>query len=143
MRSMTLILAGTAAMALAACGDNRTDDVVQAPAAGGAAQPVTEQQADTATAETALALGMTRKALEDADLVSAAGVQLGEVESLLMDAQGKVTHLIVEVEGQNDVKVQLPIDKVTAYTAPNSTDQDLKTDLTPAELVALPKAVVR
>lgn len=143
MRSMTLILAGTAALALAACGDNRTDDVVQAPAAGGAAQPVTEQQADTATAETALALGMTRKALEDADLVSAAGVQLGEVESLLMDAQGKVTHLIVEVEGQNDVKVQLPIDKVTAYTAPNSTDQDLKTDLTPAELVALPKAVVR
>lgn len=143
MRSMTLILAGTAALALAACGDNRTDDVVQAPAAGGAAQPVTEQQADTATAETALALGMTRKALEDADLVSAAGVQLGEVESLLMDAQGKVTHLIVELEGQNDVKVQLPIDKVTAYTAPNSTDQDLKTDLTPAELVALPKAVVR
>lgn len=143
MRSMTLILAGTAALALAACGDNRTDDVVQAPAAGGAAQPVTEQQADTATAETALALGMTRKALEDADLVSGAGVQLGEVESLLMDAQGKVTHLIVELEGQNDVKVQLPIDKVTAYTAPNSTDQDLKTDLTPAELVALPKAVVR
>ncbi len=143
MRSMTLILAGTAALALAACGDNRTDDVVQAPAAGGAAQPVTEQQADTATAETAIALGMTRKALEDADLVSAAGVQLGEVESLLMDAQGKVTHLIVELEGQNDVKVQLPIDKVTAYTAPNSTDQDLKTDLTPAELVALPKAVVR
>ena len=143
MRSMTLILAGTAALALAACGDNRTDDVVQAPAASGAAQPVTEQQADTATAETALALGMTRKALEDADLVSAAGVQLGEVESLLMDAQGKVTHLIVELEGQNDVKVQLPIDKVTAYTAPNSTDQDLKTDLTPAELVALPKAVVR
>ena len=143
MRSMTLILAGTAALALAACGDNRTDDVVQAPAAGGAAQPVTEQQADTATAETALALGMTRKALEDADLVSAAGVQLGEVESLLMDAQGKVTHLIVELEDQNDVKVQLPIDKVTAYTAPNSTDQDLKTDLTPAELVALPKAVVR
>lgn len=143
MRSMTLILASTAALALAACGDNRTDDVVQAPAAGGAAQPVTEQQADTATAETALALGMTRKALEDADLVSGAGVQLGEVESLLMDAQGKVTHLIVELEGQNDVKVQLPIDKVTAYTAPNSTDQDLKTDLTPAELVALPKAVVR
>lgn len=143
MRSMTLILAGTAAFALAACGDNRTDDVVQAPAAGGAAQPVTEQQADTATAETALALGMTRKALEDADLVSAAGVPLGEVESLLMDTQGKVTHLIVELEGQNDVKVQLPIDKVTAYTAPNSTDQDLKTDLTPAELVALPKAVVR
>jgi len=140
---MTLILAGTAALALAACGDNRTDDVVQAPAAGGAAQPVTEQQADTATAETAIALGMTRKALEDADLVSAAGVQLGEVESLLMDAQGKVTHLIVELEGQNDVKVQLPIDKVTAYTAPKSTDQDLKTDLTPAELVALPKAVVR
>lgn len=143
MRSMTLILAGTAALALVACGDNRTDDVVQAPAAGGAAQPVTEQQANTATAETALALGMTRKALEDADLVSAAGVQLGEVESLLMDAQGKVTHLIVELEGQNDVKVQLPIDKVTAYTAPNSTDQDLKTDLTSAELVALPKAVVR
>ncbi len=143
MRSMTLILASTAALALAACGDNRTDDVVQAPAAGGAAQPVTEQQADTATAETALALGMTRKALEDADLVSGAGVQLGEVESLLMDAQGKVTHLIVELEGQNDVKVQLPIDKVTAYTAPNSTDQDLKTDLTSAELVALPKAVVR
>ncbi|WP_292041690.1 MULTISPECIES: hypothetical protein [unclassified Brevundimonas] len=140
---MTLILASTAALALAACGDNRTDDVVQAPAAGGAAQPVTEQQADTATAETALALGMTRKALEDADLVSGAGVQLGEVESLLMDAQGKVTHLIVELEGQNDVKVQLPIDKVTAYTAPNSTDQDLKTDLTSAELVALPKAVVR
>lgn len=134
---VTVVTAG--ALALAACGDKRTDDVVQAPVEGGVAMDMPVTQAQTATSEAAVALGMTRAQLEDADLVSAAGAKLGDIETLVVDAAGKVTHMVVELEGPGDVKVQLPVDKVRAYTAPNSNDRDLATDLTPAQLTALPK----
>ena len=143
MRLIPLILAGSASLALVACGDNRTDDVVQITDDGTTAQPVTEEQAAASTSEAALALGMTRKALEDADIVTPNGVDLGDVDRLEIDGAGKVTHLIVELDGPGDVKVRLPIDQVSSYRAANSNDQDLQTNLTAAELAALPKVTVR
>ena len=135
--AVTVMTAG--ALALAACGDKRTDDVVQAPVEGGVATDMPVTQAEAATSEAAVALGMTRAQLEDADLVSAGGVKLGDIETLVVDAEGKVTHMVVELEGPGDIKVQLPADKVRAYTAPNSNDRDLATDLTAAQLSALPR----
>ena len=134
---VTVMAAG--ALGLAACGDNRTDDVVQAPVEGGTPMDMPVTQADTAQSEAAVALGMTKAQLEDADLVSSAGVKLGDVDALVVDAQGQMTHLVVELEGPGDVKVQLPADKVRAHTVVSGDDRDVMTDLTAAELAALPR----
>lgn len=138
MRLIPSLIAGAALMAVGACGDNTTDDVVQAPAAGGVAQPVSEETAKAVETQTALALGLTRNELEAADIVSSAGVDLGDVESLVIDARNTVTHLVVEVDGPEDVKVLLPIEKVAVHVQGNG-DKDLKTDMTVTELLALPK----
>lgn len=138
MRIIPILVAGSAALALAAC-DNRTDDVVQAPVSGGATQEVTEDRADIATSQAALALGMSRSELEGADIVNAAGDDLGDVESLVIDAGGNVTHLVVDVDVPgDDVKVLLPIDQAQAHVGTNG-DKDLRTTLTSQDLVALPK----
>ena len=109
MKPYALTAASAAVLMLAACGDNRTDDVVQAPAPGAQPQQVTETRADAATADAALAFGMSRQQLEDADLLSAANTDLGDVESLVLDASGKLTHVVIELEGPGDVKVQVPV----------------------------------
>lgn len=138
------VLAGVALMGLtvAACGDKASDDVVQVPADGGAPVTVSEDQAKLATQEAALALGLTRKQLEDADLVAANGADLGDVEALVMDGAGRVTQVVVELDGPEDIKVQVPLDKVRAHQAAGSSKHDLATDLTPAELKSLPRWTV-
>ena len=140
MRLMPTILAGAALLAVAACGDNKTDDVVKAPSVGGVAEPVSEQTANVAEAQAASALGLTRKELEDADIVSPTGVDLGDVESLVIDARNNVTHLVVEVDGTDKVKVLLPINQVSVHVQADG-DKDLKTSLAVNELLALPKYV--
>ena len=133
---LTALAAGS--LSLAACGDNRTDDVVQAPVEGATPTDMPIAQAETAQSEAAMALGMTRDQLEDADLVSASGTKLGDVDALVVDARGQMTHLVVELEGPGDKKVQVPADKVRAHTPTTGGDRDLATDLTAAELAALP-----
>jgi len=133
---VTALAAGS--LSLAACGDNRTDDVVQAPVDGAAPMDMPVVQAEAAQSEAALALGMSRNQLEDADLVAANGTKLGDVEALVVDAQGQMTHLVVELEGPGDKKVQVPADKVRAHTPATNDERDLATDLTPAQLAALP-----
>ncbi len=91
MKILTLTAAAAAALALAACGDNRTDDVAQMPSEGAQPLEVTNEQADRATSQAAMALGMTRDQLEDANLVTADNTKLGEVDTLVMDASGSVT----------------------------------------------------
>ena len=70
---MSRIVALAAALSItasvAACSD-RDDDVVQAPAS------LPDRQADVAATNAALALGMTRDQLEDADIVSRANADL-------------------------------------------------------------------
>lgn len=122
-------------LGLAACSDN-SDDVVQVPAPDAAPVPVTENRADVATTQAALAFGMTGDELEDADLLSRDNTDLGDVETLILNAQGALTHLVVELEGPGDLKVQVPLGDVTSID--RNGDKDLVTGLTLAQLQALP-----
>lgn len=121
--------------AAAACSD-RDDDVVQAPAPGAAPVALPDKQADAAATNAALAFGMTRHQLEDADLYSRANVDLGDVETLVLDAAGALTHLVVELEGPGDMKVVVPVADVGPID--RNGHKDLVTDLTPGQLQALP-----
>ena len=138
MKKILISTAALMALGVAAC-DNTTDDVVRAPAPDVAPQAVTNDEAKVATQEAALALGMTRKALEDADIVNASGLDLGDVESLVVDARGVVTHLVVDIEGYNDIEVLLPLDQVKAEQRSDGRDPNLVTTLTAAQLAELPR----
>ncbi|QBX38143.1 hypothetical protein E4M02_10610 [Brevundimonas sp. S30B] len=135
MNRLILPVAASLGLALAACGDNTTDDVVQAPAEGAAPAPVTENRAATAATQTAVALGMTRSQLEDADLFAADRTKLGEVESIVLNPAGEATHLVIDLEN-SDLDVMVPIDQVRSINYQG--DVDVTTDLTMAQLQALP-----
>lgn len=136
MKRFALVVAPLALLAVAAC-DNRTDDVVQAPSPDAAPAPVSESMANSAAASAALALGMTRQQLEDADLVGPAPnhVKLGEVDTLVLDGAGQVTHLVIDVEG-SDIDVVAPISGVTVLR--RGDDADLTTQWTAEQLRGLP-----
>ena len=139
MKILTPTAAAAAALALAACGDNRTDDVVQMPSEGAQPLEVTNEQADRATSQTAMALGMTHDQLEDANLVTADNTKLGDVDTLVMDASGTVTHLVIDLEDTEDVKVQVPVDQVRAVPDATGATRNLTTDMTAAQLTSLPR----
>lgn len=128
------------AITISACSDS-TDNVVQPPAPGAAPANVTEQAADTAMTRAAIAFDMSRDQLEDADLRAADNSDLGDVETLVLDAGGQLTQLVVELEGAGDVQVLVPVGDVRAAPLPanGSDDRDLTTDLTAAQLTALPR----
>ncbi len=138
IRTVFLSAAAVSLLAVAACSDT-TDDVVQAPAPGAAPAPVTEAQAETAQATAALAFGMTRQELEDADLVSANYTDLGDVDTLVLDANGTLTHVVIELEGPGDHKVALPIDQVRGIAHDDGKFTDVTTDLGAAQLAAMPE----
>jgi hypothetical protein len=100
---------------VAACSD-RDDDVVQAPAPGAAPEPVSETRADTATTNT----------------------DLGDVETLVLDAAGTLTHVVVELEGPGDKKIAIPVADLSSVALNNATSVDLSTRLTAAQLSAMP-----
>lgn len=132
MRSLSLAVAASAALIMAGCSD-RSDDATQSPEAGASPAPPAEaQHADQAV----LAMGMTRQQLEDADLVSRANVELGEVDTVVLDPSGALTHLVIELEGPGAVKVVAPVADVAPID--RNGDRDLVTDLTLAQLHALP-----
>ncbi len=94
-----------------------------------------------------VALGLTRLQIEDADLVDINGREIGEVERLVMDAGGNVTHLIVEID-QNDPKpdhlVQIPLTGLAAVPDPDDKGEfDVQTRQGVAELLALPATTLR
>jgi hypothetical protein len=139
IRTALLSAAAVSLLAVAACSDNTTDDVVQAPAPGAAPAPVTETRAQTAQTTAALAFGMTRKELEDADLVSANFTDLGDIETLVLDASGALTQVVVELEGPGDRKVALPIADISPIAHASGTEKNLTTTLSAAQLAALPE----
>ncbi|MBB5746091.1 PRC-barrel domain-containing protein [Brevundimonas variabilis] len=135
---MTRLLLAASALGLfglAAC-DNTTDDVVQAPAPGAAPVAVSDIQAQTAQTTAALAFGMTRAELEDADVLSPANTDLGDVETLVLNANGDVESIVVELEGPGDREVVVPIAQFSSISQGN--DKDLTTTLSATELAALP-----
>ena len=132
----TRLLTAAAAIALlgvAACSD-RDDNVVQAPEG----MTPTEQTAEPVPGDVGAnvtALGMNRDELEDADLVSAEGEDLGDVEAIIIDDTGAVTGFAIDLEG-SDRDVVIALDQVTALDRDG--DKDLQTALTAQELGALP-----
>ena len=129
-----LILTGAAA-----CSDN-TPAVVETTAptapATAPAMPVTDTAATTAATSAALAFGLTRSELEDADLLSSNNVDMGDVETLIINAAGEVTDLVVELDGPGDRNVVVPLAQVTSLR--QGDDADLVTTLTADQLSALP-----
>ena len=138
-KTLIISIAASGLLAAAACSDNTDDDVVQPPAPGAPAEPVTEQRAQTAQTSAALAFGMTREQLEDADLMSAEMTDLGDVETLVLDDSGRLTHVVIELEGAGDRKVALPIADVSSIARNNGALKDLSTSLTAAQLAAMPQ----
>lgn len=122
-------------LGVAACGD--PEPAAVEVASGSAPVEVSDTAAQTATTSTALALGMTREQLEDADLVSAAPefTLLGEVGSVVVDPAGEVTGLVIDLAGL-DADVVVPIDAVTSVRRED--DVDVTTALTQSQLQALP-----
>lgn len=142
MRLIPVAAAALLALTAVACSD-REDDVVQAPAPGAAPQPVTEAKAETATAAAALAWGMTKEQLEDADVLSRQNTDLGDVERLILDASGQLTDVVVELEGPGDIEVVVPRAQLNSIqrndVAPGANAIDLVTDMTAEQLSALPR----
>ena len=130
------LLVAAASIALTACGDGQQ---TQTPAAGTTAPapaPVATQT--TNMAEPILALGLTRRQLEDAELLDATGAEIGEVERIVTDPSGAVTGLLVEIEDTTpDRYVTIPLDGLTVVA--HGDDHDLRSTHTRATLVAMPE----
>lgn len=139
MNRLLLAASTLTLMGAAACSDN-TPAVVEPTApmapATAPAMPVTETTATTAATSAALAFGLTRDELEDADLLSSNNVDMGDVETLIINAAGDVTDLVVELDGPGDRKVVVPLAQVTSLR--QGDDADLVTTLTADQLSALP-----
>lgn len=137
MRTAIALLACSAAM-LAACGqeaDNTANDV-----AVDRMEEAAEASAIAAGPAEA-ALGLSEVQLLDADLRSASGEDLGDVEAVLRNAQGVVDRLVVEIDNTNpDRFVEVPIAGLT--TMVRGDDTDLSTTMTREQLLALPDAVL-
>lgn len=133
-----LAASACAVLGLAACADDAPDVVESAAPTSptATAAPVSDTRADTATTSAAVALGMTRDDLEDADLLSPDNTDLGDVETLVLNTGGQVTSLVIGLEGPGDRKVVVPIGQVTSVR--RGDDVDLSTTLTAAQLAALP-----
>lgn len=85
------------------------------------------------------ALGMTEEALLDADLVTADGTDLGDIELVRRDAAGAVTGLLIELEDTDpDRWVEVPMDGLTARA--DGDDMDVQTGMSAEDLAALPDA---
>lgn len=135
MRNLLIPVMSLSLLGLAACSDREPAAVEATPS--GAAVPVEAPRADAALTSTALALGLTRAELEDADLVGPAPqhVDMGDVETLVLGPNGEVTGLVIDLEG-SDQNVILPIDDVTALR--RGREVDLMTSKTAAQLRAMP-----
>ena len=134
-RLLLLPAAALALVGIAACSNE--PDAVEATSPGAAPVVVSENRAETAATSAALALGMTRAELEDADLVSPGPsfTDLGDVETLVLNATGQVTGLVIDLEGV-DTDVIVPVGQVKSIRHGNAVD--LATTMSQAQLQALP-----
>ncbi len=134
-RLFLLPLLSLALVGVVACSNE--PEAVEATSPGAAPVAVTENRAETAATAAALALGMTRTELEDADLVAPAPAltDLGDVETLVLDAGGQVTGFVIDLDGV-DKAVVLPVGQVTSVR--HADEVDLATTMSQAQLQALP-----
>jgi hypothetical protein len=125
---------------LAACGSDETSETRATEAQLDRIEAQADQSAVAAgTAEAAL--GLTEAQLLDAELVTADGTDLGDVERVSRDASGAVTELLIEIEDSDpDRYVVIPIEGLTVRSAGD--DADLQTSMSMQDLAALPDAVL-
>lgn len=84
------------------------------------------------------AFGLTTKQIEDADLVDAAGNDLGDIHRVETDASGNIDTVIVEiVDTDPDRFVRMPLTRLTAIA--DGDDWNLRAATSRAELIALPQ----
>ncbi|MNJ28843.1 hypothetical protein D3C77_233940 [compost metagenome] len=132
MRSL-LAAASVAALAVACSpAPKQAETPEAAPDAASAPPPVDTPVAPAA----AMALGLTTAQLEDADLVSPAGLDLGDVARVDVDGSGRITGLIIEPSGEGQRWVRLPLAGLT--TRADGDDHDVVADLTLEQLKAMP-----
>ncbi len=116
----------------------------QAERQADAAQDRVEREAEQSAAaagNAVVALGLTERQLLDADLVTAAGVDLGDIEQIRRDSAGVVTGLLVEIEDSNpDRFVVVPITGLPVRVDGN--DRDVQTTMTAQDLAKLPDATL-
>ena len=101
-----------------------------------------EEQADASAAAAGseiAALGLNEAQLLDADLVSADGTDMGDIEQVRRNAAGDVEGFLVELEDTDpDRYVVVMLDGLT--TRADGDDTDLQTTMTAVEIAALPDA---
>lgn len=89
-------------------------------------------------------LGITREQLEDADLIDARGREIGEVEGLVVDTNGIIVGVILEIDQRDpkpDRRVQLPIEELKAVPERGEPGHfDVQTQRSREQLLALPEA---
>ena len=136
MMRILLAAASTAAL-LAACSQapSRPDRTPEAsPDAASAPKTAT---APAAAPAGAMALGLTVAQLEEADLITSAGVDLGDVQRVDLDASGAVTGLIIEPAVEGGPRwVRIPLDGLTPRK--EGDDYDLVSTMTLEQLKAMP-----
>lgn len=135
MRLSRLAALPLLAVALAACESeaeqqaDATEDRIEQQAAASAA----------AAGDALVALGLTERQLLEADLVTADGADLGDVEQVRRGADGAVEGLLVEIEDSDpDRYVVVPLAGLT--TRLRGGDTDLQTTMIAQDLAALPDA---
>ena len=139
MRTLAFAAVPLSALLLAACSDSpaeqeeeRMEDRIEAEADASAAAAGSE----------VAALGLTEAQLLDADLVTATGEDLGDVEQVRRDTAGAVTGLVVELDDTDpDRWVTVPMDGLS--TRIDGDDTDIQTTMTAADLAALPDAEMK
>lgn len=123
--------AGAIALMAAACTEREEEPAV--PPADEMATPPADAMTPAPVPASGTALGMTSQQLEAADIVTADGADLGDVERVVTDDAGVVTGLAVGVGGATDTFVVVPIDGLTT-----TADGDVQTTMTAEALAALP-----
>lgn len=90
------------------------------------------------------ALGLTKAQLEDADLIDANGVDVGDVEYAITDGSGQIVALAIEVDRREplpDKLVKLPLDGLRAMPERGDPgDFNVVTPMSAKDVVALPVA---
>ena len=139
MRTLAFAALPLSALLLAACSDSpaeqeeeRMEDRIEAEADASAAAAGSE----------VAALGLTEAQLLDADLVTATGEDLGDVEQVRRESAGAVTGLVVELDDTDpDRWVTVPMGGLS--TRIDGDDTDIQTTMTAADLAALPDAEMK
>lgn len=134
MRLISNVALCAAVLAVAACGDNRADNGSQKAADAATVAQVLPENVSTGP----ILFGLGAKELEDAWIVSFAGIRLGEVDKLVFDDQGKLVQVVVELVGKEEEKVLVPVSTLFLFNAPDGKGKDLSTELNLEQLRALP-----